>query len=589
MKQPFSIKKYLIRTAGALCILAAVVLLFFPEWIQIRGVKNSQFKEVYAEVETVLQKEETWLLSRIEKADSKEKEELEDYNLPYKKNDIKALFREITTISKEALDSGISLKEITILIFKTPSLIKITQNLLETDNVLYGVVTILVKNNYPQWANNWKTVDYLNEQIQDELMLATDYFSTVSTICYAAILVSILLAIIVIWAIIGHISNKSRWGKYVLLSISLLLVVGGLVGFPIVSDLLTDTGIPLVEDMRLSMSITPILALVLLLVPVILDILSKKWEKKAFLKPVEQTSPNVIDEEVIPTEEQAEEVAEKPVTSKTTVEPKTRPIINVITKCKTTIKRTTQNLFAKLPNETPKKKWFIAGVTTVGTIIAAALILVVVSIATNTYKTPINTMEKQQNSKNFDVWFSQEYKLLNGFAEKEVQEIFKIMKNSDDFMDAMEIEAEWFYDDILDMEDEYGRNYKFSYTIINKEELERDSLKEFRDELREIGEYWKSLEDDTDQFDSDDWEDVADELDLTKSEAKQLVRALNAVGKVCKKAKVTEGYLLTVEIILTGRELDEPEVSEKEFYVYKVDGRWIAGNSTNSLWGSMFF
>jgi predicted transcriptional regulator len=185
-------------------------------------------------------------------------------------------------------------------------------------------------------------------------------------------------------------------------------------------------------------------------------------------------------------------------------------------------------------------------------------------------------MEKQANNKKFSAMFDNSTAVLNGFLEKEVNSVLKIMKKSDGYEDMMEDQKDYFEDHLEDMEDEYGKNFKYTYKIVDKDELEKDDLRDFRDELRSIADDIEWLEDEVDDFDSDDWEDMADELEISKGDAKDLVNEILDMGKVCKKAKVTAGYELTVEILLDGSELDEPEESEMTVYVYKVDGRWVA-------------
>ena len=85
-------------------------------------------------------------------------------------------------------------------------------------------------------------------------------------------------------------------------------------------------------------------------------------------------------------------------------------------------------------------------------------------------------------------------------------------------------------------------------------------------------------------LDSDDYEDIADELGISKSQAKKVVKIAKSVGKKLKKAKVTKGYELEVVRILKGSELDEPEESDSTVYVYKVNGRWISSSHIIALY-----
>ena len=223
----------------------------------------------------------------------------------------------------------------------------------------------------------------------------------------------------------------------------------------------------------------------------------------------------------------------------------------------------------------PKMVWIGIGAA----IAAVVALCIVFSIITNTYKTPISIMQKLENSKSYKDPVEQSAMKLNGFLEKEVKQLGKIMKKSDDYADELEDAKDAFEDRIQDMKDQYGNNYKIKYKVTEKEKLEKDDLKDFRDELREYADYCERIEEECDDYDSDDWEEMADELGISKSQAKEMVKIMKEIGKVCKKAKVSNGYELTVVRTVNGSEMDEPEEDEMTIYVYKVNGRWISGDA----------
>ena len=128
-------------------------------------------------------------------------------------------------------------------------------------------------------------------------------------------------------------------------------------------------------------------------------------------------------------------------------------------------------------------------------------------------------------------------------------------------------------------EDQYGSNYSFSYEIEDKEKLEKSDLREARDYIKNIAKEIKDVIDATEDFDSDDWEDAADSLGCSKSEAKKLIKSMENVYKVWKNADVSAGYELSLIIIVDGRDLDEPEESETSVNVFKVNGRWVSADA----------
>ena len=229
----------------------------------------------------------------------------------------------------------------------------------------------------------------------------------------------------------------------------------------------------------------------------------------------------------------------------------------------------------------PKKFAIKVGAAVLAVIIVISALFAVVGALTNTYKTPIKTMQKYANAKKYYSDFDEQLDKLNGFAEKEYKALFKVYKSTEDYKENLEDAKEDFKDYIDDKKDEYGKNYKYTYKIVEKEKLEREDIKEFRESLRSMADSLESQIDRTDDYDTDDWEELADDmgLDGNKKKAKAYISALKNLRKVYKSAKVTAGYELTIEKKLTGSELDEPEEEEIEIKVFKVNGRWVAENS----------
>ena len=214
------------------------------------------------------------------------------------------------------------------------------------------------------------------------------------------------------------------------------------------------------------------------------------------------------------------------------------------------------------------KKFLIAG----GACIAAlVLVIVLLSSLSNNYKTPIKTVENLLNTKSLTKIINKAPTVLNGFGESDAKKALKIIKKSDVYKDNID-ELEEGYDDLVEnLKDEYGKNYKIKLKVEDKEKLEKKELRNFRDQLRNIADMGEELDD----MDSDDYEDLADELGVSKAKAKKLVKLLKGFTKDCKKAKVTKGYELDVSMTITGKDADDVEPMEFTVRVYKVDGRWV--------------
>lgn len=217
----------------------------------------------------------------------------------------------------------------------------------------------------------------------------------------------------------------------------------------------------------------------------------------------------------------------------------------------------------------PKKIWIAIG----GGIAALIVVAIVLSLLGNTYKTPIKAAEKLLNSKSVSQAINRAPALLNGFGEDEAKTLIAIAKKTDMYKDNIEDIEDGFESVIEMLEENVGKNYKISLKVTDKEKLEKDDLKAFRDQLRMIGKMGNQLED----MDKDDIEDMSDELGISKANVKKAIKTAESFCDDCKDAKVQKGYELTIEVKLTGKELDEPVELEINFDVFKVDGRWVPG------------
>ena len=163
------------------------------------------------------------------------------------------------------------------------TVIKDAENLTQTDHVLEETVALAVSCFYPSSEYTSRSISRFEKFLIDSLEDATEYFGLIRLGCYCAIVLSVLLALFSVFAAVGHVCNKCRWGKYVLLGISVILTVGAFVGLPMLSELLQDlfADVQYLEDIKLRVHIIPVLSVILLLVPVILDIVTKATQKKA--------------------------------------------------------------------------------------------------------------------------------------------------------------------------------------------------------------------------------------------------------------------------------------------------------------------
>lgn len=257
-------------------------------------------------------------------------------------------------------------------------------------------------------------------------------------------------------------------------------------------------------------------------------------------------------------------------------EEKTSPVVNIVNKVKDAV----MGVVTKV-KEDPKGFGVKLGAIVLAAIIAIVAVFVVIGQLSNNYKTPIKVMQKYDNKKTYYDESETMIAMLNGFCEKEIKAYVKLMKSSEDYKDELADAKEDFKDTIADLKDEYGNNYKYTYKIVEKEKIDKDDLKDLRDNLRDLADKYEDALDELDEYESEDWEELADQmgLDGNKSKAKKIKDIMKGIRKELKGAKVSAGYELEVVKTLKGSELDEPVETEMTINVYKVNGRWISDSA----------
>lgn len=223
-------------------------------------------------------------------------------------------------------------------------------------------------------------------------------------------------------------------------------------------------------------------------------------------------------------------------------------------------------------------------------LVPVALILIIligaisgIRYATNNYMTPIRSIEKLENQSSINAKKFMKTSLKD-LGVKNADEIINILYESDAFLDMMdELEAaiEEAYEKNLD---DYGDDFKLTYTVEEKIEMEKSDLRDYQKEFRQFVKDIEEELDETDDFTSDDWEDLADDFGLTRTQAKKLVSAIKKAVKEIGRPEVTAGYEVDILETRTGEMLDEPEETNSTVRVVKINGRWIYLD----IYGSLF-
>lgn len=216
--------------------------------------------------------------------------------------------------------------------------------------------------------------------------------------------------------------------------------------------------------------------------------------------------------------------------------------------------------------------------------IAAALVVLILAIAIipglfSSYKTPVKAAVSSMNAKKLDL----EDTFINsmgGFGKSELKTIYKILSSSDNFKDYKEDREERFEDMLDDTKDDYGKNWKVTYKIEDKDKLDKDDLKDAKEEIKDTANSLIDWADDILDMDNSALKDTADEMGLKKDDLKKLAQTAKELGKKLKKANVSAGYDLDVNIQIKGS--DDDEDYDTDMTVVKVGGKWVALSAVTS-------
>ena len=235
-------------------------------------------------------------------------------------------------------------------------------------------------------------------------------------------------------------------------------------------------------------------------------------------------------------------------------------------------------IFTKIRNALRKVK----NLFTVKNAIVCTVVLILMagayiaySMFTNNYYTPIKLMEKYANAEEYRIENKQR-DYSNGLAQKEWKKIRAILQKSDSYVDAIEEYEEEVIESYEAGLDAYGDDFVISYAEKGKSELSKSELRDYRSDLQDYVDMYEELVEETEEYDSSDWGELADEFDLTKADTRELIEQFEKLVDQMGRIEVSEGYEVELERTITGSLLEEPEIEEVTIVVLKVNGRWIA-------------
>lgn len=207
--------------------------------------------------------------------------------------------------------------------------------------------------------------------------------------------------------------------------------------------------------------------------------------------------------------------------------------------------------------------------------VAVVLLIIIFSLMGNggSYKTPFKDLQKLINRQSTDIFAYQ--KVINDpMSANFVKKVYDIVKGSDDIKEGYKDQQEDlkdFYEDI--------KGFKITEIEIKKaDKMKGSELRSIKD--RYDKDNFESILEKFDDLDSDDYEDLAESLDISKGKAKDLVKAMKSYYQSLGKAKVQEGY--NVQVIVRAKyDGDTDKTDRIDVQVVKINGKWYISNASS--------
>jgi len=210
-------------------------------------------------------------------------------------------------------------------------------------------------------------------------------------------------------------------------------------------------------------------------------------------------------------------------------------------------------------------------------VVALLLIVLIASLAGGKpYKKMLNEYVKLVNKKSDDV-NAYSYALMADGRVKLAKDVLKATLKNEDAKDSLEERKENKADDYEDLNDEYEK-WKLSYEIKSAKKMDEKDLKEYQKSAKNyyknflkstVKELEEILEDEDDEI-----EDGADDLDISKSEYKKLVKATLKQYKDLEDIEISKGYEVKLKFFVKTKD-DEYKTEMVKVAVLKVNGDWV--------------
>lgn len=138
------------------------------------------------------------------------------------------------------------------------------------------------------------------------------------------------------------------------------------------------------------------------------------------------------------------------------------------------------------------------------------------------------------------------------------------MGSEEDYKDRFEDSIEGLYDDA---EYYYGKNVKLSYKVKDKEKMDKDEL----EEIEEAYAYVEEIIDKYSLADEETYKEISYGF-INDEQSEEIAEFAEGVKKSLHKVKVTQGYILTLDTKIQGK--DDEDEEDLEICVVKMNGKW---------------
>ena len=231
---------------------------------------------------------------------------------------------------------------------------------------------------------------------------------------------------------------------------------------------------------------------------------------------------------------------------------------------------------------TEKKANKIAVPAIIGVVAVLVIVLIVALLGGKPYKKMLDEYVALVNKKNDDTT-AYEYVLMADSKvklDKDVQKAFLKVEKTKELQEADREKKAEAYEEC----DEEYEGWKLSYEIKSAEKLKEKDLKSYQKSAKSYyKEFVKPIVKNQEEIlenEDDEIEEGADNLDISESEYKALVKATLKQNKALEEMEITQGYEVKVKFYVNTKE-EEYKADTVKVVVLKVNGEWLYAGRAN--------